>query len=218
MDNVATTLVEAYKSYRQTDPEDGIRVLKRAIEIFTLQGQFRRAANLQMDLAALYENQSQDDLAIESYDIAGDWYYQDQAEAISNKAFLKVADLAALNKDYARAVDRYERVAKQCLNSNLTKWGVKEYFLKAGLCRVAEQDVVSAENSLQQYIEMDPSFESMKEFQLLQNVINAVKQQDEQDFSDKIYEYDQYKKLDPLHTKILLRIKEQIQSSGDDLL
>ena len=56
---------------------------------------------------------------------------------LSNKLYLKVADLAALDADYQRAIQHYEKVAKSSMNNNLMKWSVKEYFLKAGVCHLA---------------------------------------------------------------------------------
>ena len=50
-----------------------------------------------------------------------------------------MADLAALAEDYPRAIDRYEAVARASLNSNLTKWSVKDYFFKAGACYLANK-------------------------------------------------------------------------------
>jgi len=52
---------------------------------------------------------------------------------------LKVADIAALVGQYPRAIEKYEGVAKQSLNSNLTKWSVKDYFFKAGACYLANK-------------------------------------------------------------------------------
>lgn len=60
----------------------------------------------------------------------------DNAEALANKLFLKVADLAALEADYYKAIEQYEKVAKSSINNNLMKWSVKEYLLKAGICHL----------------------------------------------------------------------------------
>ena len=48
-----------------------------------------------------------------------------------------MADLAALAGQYTRAIDAYEMVALASLNSNLTKWSVKDYYLKSGACYLA---------------------------------------------------------------------------------
>ena len=62
---------------------------------------------------------------------------------LANKAWLKVADIAALAGQYSRAIDRYEAVARASLNSNLTKWSVKDYLFKAGACYLANKVGVS---------------------------------------------------------------------------
>ena len=159
-DDAANTLVEAYKSYRRTDPQDAARVLKQAISLFTAKGNFRRAAGYQFNLAELYEQESElfkPEEALDAYDSAAEWYASDQADAcvptdlyftgcvsngvvrLANKAWLKVADLAALAGQYQRAIERYESVARASLNSNLTKWSVKDYFFKAGACYLANK-------------------------------------------------------------------------------
>ena len=56
---------------------------------------------------------------------------------LANKLYLKVADLAALEGDYYKAIQQYEKVARSSINNNLMKWSVKEYLLKAGICHLA---------------------------------------------------------------------------------
>jgi alpha-soluble NSF attachment protein len=83
-DDAANTLVESYKAYRRTDPEDAARVLQQAISLFTAKGNFRRAAGYQFNLAELYEQESQlfrQQSAVDAYDTAADWYAADQADA-----------------------------------------------------------------------------------------------------------------------------------------
>lgn len=219
-DDAANTLVEAFKCYKPNDPQDAARVLEQAIELFTMRGQFRRAANYKMDLAQLYESDELQNIerAIAAYDDAGEWFFQDQAEALSNKSFLKMADLAAMDGKYDLAVDKYSMVAKRSLNNNLNKWSLKEYFLKAGLCQLANQDGVAAKRSLEQFLEWDPSFAQTRECQLLQSLIQAVEDGDEELFTNKLYEFDQFSKLDKWKITITLRIKEKLQAPEDELL
>lgn len=83
-DDAANTLVEAYKAYRRTEPQDAARVLKQAISLFTGKGNFRRAAGYQFNLAELYEQESELfrlEEAVDAYDLAADWYAADQADA-----------------------------------------------------------------------------------------------------------------------------------------
>lgn len=81
-DDAANTLVEAFKCYRKTDPQDAARVLERAINHYTLKGNFRRAATYKQNLAELYEVELGDQkAAMQAYETAAGWYEGDNAEA-----------------------------------------------------------------------------------------------------------------------------------------
>jgi len=54
----------------------------------------------------------------------------------ANACFKDVADLAAQLENYPLAIERYESVAQASLKSPLTRYSVKDYFLKAGLCHL----------------------------------------------------------------------------------
>ncbi|KAL8937146.1 MAG: hypothetical protein Q9211_003827, partial [Gyalolechia sp. 1 TL-2023] len=137
-DDAANTLIEAYKAYRKSDPEDAARVLSSAISHYTAKGNFRRAATNQQNLAEIYEVELQDNKrALEAYEVAASWFEGDNAEALANKLYLKVADLSALEGDYYKSIECYEKVARSSVSNNLMKWSVKEYFLKAGICHLA---------------------------------------------------------------------------------
>ena len=48
-----------------------------------------------------------------------------------------MADIAALEQDYYKAIENYEKVARSSVSNNLMKWSVKDYFLKAGISLLA---------------------------------------------------------------------------------
>lgn len=56
---------------------------------------------------------------------------------MANGCFKDAADLHAQVDQFAQAIARYEQVADQSLQSNLTKYSVKEYWLRSGLCALA---------------------------------------------------------------------------------
>lgn len=51
-----------------------------------------------------------------------------------NKCLLKVAHFAAQLEQYDEAIRNFEQVATDSMDNPLTKWSIKEYFLKSGLC------------------------------------------------------------------------------------
>jgi alpha-soluble NSF attachment protein len=81
-DDAANTLTEAYKSYRKDEPEDAARCLDKAINHYTMKGNFRRAATHKQNLAELYEVELGDQKrAMEAYETAAGWFDNDNAEA-----------------------------------------------------------------------------------------------------------------------------------------
>ncbi|EEH11519.1 vesicular-fusion protein sec17 [Histoplasma capsulatum G186AR] len=216
-DDAANLLTEAFKVYRKTDPEDAARVLQIAIQHYISKGNFRRAATHQQNLAEIYEVEIGDEgRALEAYEKAAEWFEGDNAEALANKHYLKVADLAALKGDYYKSIEHYERVAKSSINNNLMKYSVKDYFLKAGICHLASNDLVATNRALQNYRDLDNSFTTTREHMLLVDLAQAVEQGDAESFGDKLFQYDQLSKLDKWKTAILLRVKNSIEEPGED--
>lgn len=96
------------------------------------------------------------------------------------------------------------------------KWSVKDYFLKSGLCLLAVGDMVAVNRAFEKYRDMDPSFPSTREHQLLVDLAEAVDAGEQEVFADKLFQYDQMSKLDKWKTTILLRIKNAIEEKGED--
>lgn len=69
------------------------------------------------------------------------FYGNGQPECIlyrtANACYKDAADLHAEIDEFPQAIARYEQVADHSLTSALTKYSVKEYWLKAGLCALA---------------------------------------------------------------------------------
>lgn len=217
-DDEANTLTEAFKAYKKDDPEAASRCLDKAIAHYCSKGSFRRAATHKQNLAELYEVELGDNArAAAAYEEAAGWYESDNAEALANKLWLKTADLVALDgKDYYKAIDLYEKVAKASIQNNLMRWSVKEYLLKAGICQLCTGDQVGVNAALDRYRDLDPSFVQQREHQLLADLAQAVQDGDQEAFADKLFQYDQLSKLDKWKTTLLLRIKNTIEETGED--
>ncbi len=56
-----------------------------------------------------------------------------------------MALLSAQLERYDRAIEIYEEVATKMADNSLLKWSAKEYFFKAGLCRLCSGDIVAAQ-------------------------------------------------------------------------
>jgi alpha-soluble NSF attachment protein len=139
-----------------------------------------------------------------------------KGDRLANKLWLKVADIAALEGDYYRAIENYDKVADASLGNNLMKYSVKEYFLKAGICVLATKDLVSTRRNLERYREKDPSFAGQREHQLLVDLSDAVEAGNQEAFTDKLFAYDQMSRLDKWKTEMLVRIKNNIEEADNE--
>jgi len=57
---------------------------------------------------------------------------------MANQCLLKVGAFAADLEQYDKAISQFETVAARSLDNNLTKFSLREYLFKAGLCQLAK--------------------------------------------------------------------------------
>ena len=135
---------------------------------------------------------------------------------LANKLWLKVADIAAIEGDYYKAIEQYEKVASASVGNNLMRYSVKDYFLKAGICHLATADAVGSRRAIDKYVEMDPTFQGQRECALLNDLLDSVEKGDQESFTDKLFQYDQVSKLDRWKTTMLVRVKNAIEPPEDE--
>ncbi|KAI1403732.1 TPR-like protein [Hypoxylon fuscum] len=216
-DDAANTLVDAFKVYRKENPEDAVRCLDFAVNQYCKKGNFRRAAQHKENMGEVFETEVGDTKrALECYEAAAGWYEGDNAAALANKLWLKVAEIAAIEGDYYKSIEQYEKVAAASLNNNLMRYSVKDYFLKAGICHLATGDMVAVNRALEKYRDLDPTYPSTREHQLLVDLAAAIEAGDQDQFTDKLFQFDQMSKLDKWKTTILVRVKNNIEEAGED--
>lgn len=148
----------------------------------------------------------------------------------ANACYKDAADLYAELEQYPQAIARYEQVADHSLTSALTKYSVKEYWLRSGLCALAlgvseaydwscsllilDQDTVTAKRNMQKYSLQDPGFSSTREGKFVNVLIEAVEGGDQEAFTGAVVEFDQVTKLDNWKTNMLLKVKRSIHEEG----
>lgn len=137
-DYAANTYFEANKCFRMSRPELAVVALTRAREILIERGRFRQAADREKAVAELYKNDAADpEKALEAYEQAASWYLQEGANATASGCYREAAQLATDLARFPQAIERWEQVASMSLESNLTRYSVKDYYLNAGMCYLA---------------------------------------------------------------------------------
>ncbi|XP_028979127.1 N-ethylmaleimide-sensitive factor attachment protein, alpha b [Esox lucius] len=215
--DAATNFIDAGNAFKKADPQEAINCLNRAIEIYTDMGRFTIAAKHHISIAEIFETELVDiDKAIAHYEQAADYYKGEESTSSANKCLLKVATYAAQLEQYQKAIEIYEQVGTNAMDSTLLKYSAKDYFFKATLCHFCV-DMLNAKLALQKYEEMFPAFSDSRECKLVKKLLDAYEEQNVEAYTDAVKEYDTISRLDQWLTTMLLRIKKTIQDDESDL-
>merc|ERR1712232_1251193 len=186
----ASCYINASRVYKKTNMQKARECLSKGIEFYTEEGRFSMAAKYQKEVAEMCEEANDISAAMDAYQTAAEYYEGESAVSSANQCLLKVAHHAALEEDYDRAVEIYEKVASSSLDNKLLKYGVKEHFLKAAICHLATGDAVVARRALEKYQDMDFSFSSTRECTFLTALVDAFENFDIEGFTNAIVEFD----------------------------
>jgi len=204
------------KSYKNGFPDLAITALGQTVTYLTRAGRFRQAADREKEIAQLYLRDLRDIAkACESYERAAEWYEQEDAQATANGCYKDAADLRADLDNFNEAIALYEKVADHSLTSPLTRYSVKEYWLKASLCGLAAKDPGLVKRNLARYASLDTSFPSTREAKFVTALLEAINAGDLDQYTAVVGDYDQVTPLDNWKTGILLKIKKSIDEEPD---
>ena len=76
-------------------------------------------------------------LVLHHLSLAAHYYYNDNRNAARNKCRLELARVHASMENYQEALQIYEELGYNALESRLLKYSADEYFFRAGLCHLA---------------------------------------------------------------------------------
>lgn len=77
----------------------------------------------------------------------------------------KWADLTILIEDFgkiAKVIKTYDKIGKKYLSQSLVKSSARDFFFKACLCYLVNDDLQGAKNAVENYGFEDPSFETSR--------------------------------------------------------
>ncbi|XP_070296866.1 alpha-soluble NSF attachment protein-like [Salvelinus sp. IW2-2015] len=189
--DAATNFIDAGNAFKKADPQEAINCLNRAYRDLHRHGTVHAfAAKHHISIAEIYETELVDiDTAIAHYEQAADYYKGEESTSSANKCLLKVAVYAAQLEQYQKAIEIYEQVGTNAMDSTLLKYSAKDYFFKAALCHFCV-DMLNAKLALQKYEEMFPAFSDSRECKLLKKLLDACEEQNVDVYTDAVKEYD----------------------------
>jgi len=189
-----------------------VELLAKAVNLYIDLGRFQIGAKHQKEIAEIYEGEGDLKNSITAYQKAAEWFEGEDSKSAATNCKLKVALFASQLEDYVTAFTIFEQVAAASVDNSLTRWSVKEYFFKAGLCYLCNEDLVGAQLAVQRFTNMDPTFDSTRECQFLKNIMTDFEANDVESFTNHVVEFDSFIKLDNWKTTALLRIKRHLRN------
>uniref|UniRef100_A0AAY4B0A1 Alpha-soluble NSF attachment protein n=1 Tax=Denticeps clupeoides TaxID=299321 RepID=A0AAY4B0A1_9TELE len=225
--DAAAHFIDAGHAFKKSDPEEAIKCLSRAIEIYTDMGRFTIAAKHHVSIAEIYESELLDIDKVGNNVLVHHLYLCEFVSLIccngtlfcrsaANKCLLKVASYAAQLEQYQKAVQIYEQIGTYAMDHTLLKYGAKDHFFKAALCHFCV-DMLNAKLAVEKYEEMFPAFSDCRECKLVKKLLDAHEEQDVDAFTDAVKDFDSITRLDQWQTSMLLRIKKTVRDEETDL-
>ncbi|GJW94511.1 alpha-soluble NSF attachment protein-like protein [Tanacetum coccineum] len=212
----ASAYADAGHAYKKTNTKECIACLEQSLNLFMENGRLSMSARYCKEIAELYEQEQNLEQAIAYYDKAADLFQGEEVTTSANQCKQKIAQFSAQLEQYQKAIEIFEEVARQSLNSNLLKYGVRGHLLNAGICQLCKGDVVAITNALERYQELDPTFSGTREYRLLADLAAALDEEDVVKFTDAVKEFDSMTKLDEWKTTLLLRVKLLLKAKEDE--
>jgi len=211
--------LRAADAMKKIDPGEAITHFRNAVSLYCELGRFFTAGNIQKGVAQMYEEDHNYEECCESYRQASDYYMGENKEQASNQCLLKVAELSALLERFDYATETFEKVALSARDHNMQLLNVNDYFLRAGLCQLANGGPIRKglhshkvlRYYLKKWVSVEYSFVYSREYMFLTNLLDLIPGSDLDHFADHVYNFDNVCKLDLWCLRMLNRVREDIE-------
>lgn len=117
-------------SYKMYDVSQAIPPLTRAAELHMSQGKWTMASQTLEKVAELYEQANDLENMMRCLNEAHRFLTQEGQKAGANRVQKKMAETLALQHEFVKAQEQYERMAEKTKDDNLLKYGAKDYWLR----------------------------------------------------------------------------------------
>ena len=124
----------------------------------------------------------------------------------------KWCDLTILIEDFAqiaKVIRTYDKIGKKYLQQALVKSSARDYFFKASLCFLVNDDLQGAKNAIENYTYEDPAFETSRQCEFLKGIVEAIEQQAPEQLNKVVRDNARIMNLDKANSKLLVEIKKK---------
>lgn len=199
------------KADSETDPAVAVLYRIEATNLFLNMKRTAVASRNLKKIAEYYEGIKDYDNAIQYYQRAADIYEQQNSCSSAHACLLKNASFEVIRRNWSRAMELYENVAKKCLCTSMGKYTAQKYYFRASLCAFVLFDYESAKIIFNQYADADETFAESMQRRLLDQIYEAFSNGCPQEFTCALSEYNQTNEIDEDMNTLLLAVKAKFQ-------
>lgn len=196
-----------------SNPESGIEEYLLVVEKYIENGQFSQAAKTQAEVAKIYESLKNYEKASEAYLQAAEYYINDNRPASALPLRISAAKLNALTGKYMEACEVFTTIGDECLQGGSLRFGAKDHFINAIICRIAAEDDIGALKALTLFRKNDPSVSSERDYKIMEEIIDSVKENDLEKFEEWTGKYAQIKQVDEFRKVMFDSIKQKMEEN-----
>merc|ERR1719510_230002 len=210
---------EAGNCYRKCSATAAVASYHKSAEQYLELGKFGIPAKHHEAIALIYSKEVHpldNSLVLHHLSLAAHYYYNDNRNAARNKCRLELARVHARMENYQEALQIYEELGYNALESRLLKYSADEYFFRAGLCHLAI-DCLNCQIALQKYVEYYPAFEVSREHKFLKSLCSELEQENDEGFEEIVRKNKTLVGLDPWYSKIVNKIRQDIPGELNSL-
>lgn len=208
----ANAYLEAGTVAKKYDKLEAIKYIELAIEVYATLGRFSNCGKSERVIAEIFEDTCEFEEAAQRYKKAAYYFEMDEySKSVYTQCITKYAELSAqYSSDYYEAIKIFESEAEKALKNNLLQYGARDYYMKAGILHLMAGDLVNAKISIEKYGFNDARFLNSREKKLLDDLIEAIEENNAEMFSEVIQEYDRITQLDKWKIYFFYKIKERM--------
>ncbi|CDU18791.1 alpha-soluble NSF attachment protein, putative [Plasmodium yoelii] len=213
----ANAYLEAGNITKKYDKIEAIKYIEEAVKMYATIGRFSNCGKCEKNIAEIYEDLLDYNNASAYYKKAAYYFEMDEySKSVYTQCIVKYAELSAqFNHQYEDAISIFENEAEKALKNSLLQYGARDYYIKAGILHIVIGDIVNAKISIEKYSLNDPRFASSRERKFLDNIIDAITEQNIEYFEEVVHEYDRVTKLDNWKIYFLYNIKSKLNVEGN---
>jgi len=214
--SAANKYIEAAMCMARVDNADAIRLLEMGIAIHEGEARLGAAARAWKELAQLQEDEEQLQLAIDAWRRAADCHISEGTMANALQCLLHVAELHVSEYQFKKASKVYEQCAQICIDKQINKGSLRDYFYNALLCQFVvsarKGDLKNMRSMMARFLEIERRFAGTWQERLLRAAMKAFDDGDPQALAQAAADQDRIHKLDDRTTQIMLEVKRILQN------